>query len=116
MGRFTNMSTYVKAKLNTQMAQRAQRSESSNKEDPKWNDLAWRFNVEPDDQFLEFSVYSEGLMSDDQLIGSLQIPVAQLFGSLAAYEETPISDKLRDLKTGEELQAQLEVHLQHVPN
>lgn len=115
LGQFSKPSIYVKAKLNTQPSNRAQRTETSTKEDPEWKDVRWKgFNVEPQDEFLEISVYSDKWLQDDGVIGSLRIQVHEFIDKVEPGMPQAIREPLTDVNH-QQTEAKLEVTLTWSP-
>jgi hypothetical protein len=106
---------YVVCRLNTQSVQRSKRTDSKAYKGGatvEW-DTKWEFNVEPDDTTLEFSVHNDHMLSSGEIIGTLSMPIQDLF-RIQTHELMPIADKLKD-SHNHDTPVQLEVHLRSSP-
>jgi len=111
MDRLTHLGgSFAKAKLDTQIPQKAMRTDSQSGADPVWTGLNWKFNVGQEDQYLEIAIHNEGIMGDDTSIGRLIIPIMELFQTDFCRHPRPIEDVLRD-KNEHATHGKLEVFL-----
>lgn len=112
MDRMTHLAgSFAKAKLDTQIPQKALRTPSQTGADPVWSNLDWKFNVEPNDMYLEIAIHEEGMISDDKCVGRLVIPIYDVLQPEFCRNPRPIQDVLKD-QNQQPTHGKLEVRLE----
>jgi len=116
LDKLSKPTVYVMAKLKSQASRKAQRTESLNPDNAngpnglQWQDPErknWTFSIEDQYDVLELHVREEHAMSDDVLLGVLNIPCEGIL-NIPPGHDMPIKDRLKD-DMGDEGHGELEV-------